>query len=282
MKNPQNFVDAHVHLWTNNFSEYPLAHNFTPRDMKPAVFLPGDILQLARSSGVSRIILVQMSYYGFDNSYMVDVIHQSPQTFKGIAVIDWREKNPDVTMRELSKKGIRGFRIYPESVFSSRWLEGSGFDAMFRCAAHEGLAICTLIDPDALTSIDQQCQKFPDTPVIIDHLARIGMRGDIRDRDIKKLCMLARHPHVQIKLSAFYALGHKTPPHVDLAHLIRSVYEAFGPSRLMWGSDCPFQIGDETYDDSISLIRHFLPFLSAEDQDWILHRTAEDFFFQGS
>lgn len=282
MQNPANFVDAHVHLWTDNFSKYPLARTFTPEDMKPTVFLPEDILRLARPSGVNRIVLVQMSYYGFDNSYMVEVIRQSPQTFKGIAVIDWRQRNPDVTMRELAKEGIRGFRIYLDGAPSPRWLEGNGFDAMFRCAARERLAICPLIDPDALHSIDQKCQNFPDTPVIIDHIARIGMRGKITDLDIRQLCMLARHPHVRIKVSAFYALGRKTPPHDDLAHLIRSVYEAFGPNRLMWGSDCPFQTADETYEDSISLIRDVLPFLSLEDRDGILRRTAESFFFQDS
>ena len=280
MQNPQNFIDAHVHLWTDNFREYPLAHNFTPGQMNPAVFLPDDILGLAKPSGVNRFILVQMSYYGFDNSYMVDVIHRAPHIFKGIAVIGWREKNPDRTMRELAKKGIRGFRIYPDGASSSRWLDGDGFDAMFRCAAQERLAMCPLIDPEALPSIDQQCQKFPDTPIIIDHLARIGMQGEIRDRDIRELCMLARHPHVQVKISAFYALGQKKPPHLDLAYLIRRIYEAFGPNRLMWGSDCPFQIADETYEDSISLIRDLLPFLSNEDQDWMLRHTAEDFFFQ--
>lgn len=282
MQKPQNFIDAHVHLWTDDVRKYPLAQSFTPQQMEPALFLPEDILRLARPNGVSRIILVQMSYYGFDNSYIVDVIRQSPQTFKGIAVVDWREKNPDATMRELAKEGIRGFRIYPDGASSSRWLDGNGFDAMFRCAAQERLAICPLVDPDGLLAIDKQCQKFPDTPVIIDHIARIGMHGSIRDRDIRVLCMLARHPHVRVKLSAFYALGQKKPRHVDLAHLISNVYEAFGPNRLMWGSDCPFQTADETYEDSISLIRNLLPFLSAEDKDWMLRRTAEDFFFQNS
>ena len=282
MQKPQNFIDTHVHLWTDNLREYPLAYSFTPQQMKPNLFLPEDILRLARPSGVNRVILVQMSYYGFDNSYMVDVIRRFPQTFRGIAVIDWRERNPAATMKELAKEGIRGFRIYPDGASSSRWLDGNGFDAIFRCSAQERLAICPLVDPDALLAIDQQCQKFPDTPVIIDHIARIGMHGNIKDRDIRALCMLARHPHVQVKISAFYALGEKRPPHVDLANLISSVYEAFGPNRLMWGSDCPFQIADETYEDSISLIRDLLPFLSAEDKDWMLRRTAEELFFQNS
>ena len=47
----------------------------------------------------------------------------------------------------------------------------------------------------------------------------------------------------------------------------------------MWASDCPFQVVDHTYEDSIGLIRDRLDFLSAEDKELILRKTAEDFFF---
>jgi predicted TIM-barrel fold metal-dependent hydrolase len=83
-----------------------------------------------------------------------------------------------------------------------------------------------------------------------------------------------------VKVSAFYALGEKKPPHLDLAPLIKRVHEAFGPKRLMWGSDCPFQVQSETYSDSISLLRDHLDFLSTEDKEWMLHRTAEETFFR--
>ena len=49
----------------------------------------------------------------------------------------------------------------------------------------------------------------------------------------------------------------------------------------MWESDCPFQVqGKNSYRDSIDLIRTRLKFLSVEDKDWLLRRTAEEFFFR--
>jgi predicted TIM-barrel fold metal-dependent hydrolase len=91
---------------------------------------------------------------------------------------------------------------------------------------------------------------------------------------------MAKHPRVMVKVSAFYALGKKTPPYNDLNHLIYQVYQAFGPERLMWASDCPYQVVDHTYQDSIGLITDRLDFLSEKDKDQILGKTAEDFFFQ--
>jgi hypothetical protein len=51
------------------------------------------------------------------------------------------------------------------------------------------------------------------------------------------------------------------------------------PRRCMWESDCPFQVDRDKYADSISLIRDRLEFLSADDKQWLLRRTAEGVFF---
>jgi predicted TIM-barrel fold metal-dependent hydrolase len=274
-----NYIDAHVHVWTDDFGHYPLASGFTPEDMAVPRFLPEDILGHARANGVDRVLLIQMSYYRMDNRYMLDVIRDAPQTFRGIAIVDSQAPEPDRQMRELKPHGVRGFRIQPGSAPAASWLDGEGYERMFRCGAEERLALCPLIDADALPAVSRRCAQFPGTPVVIDHLARIGATGPIRDEQIRDLCSLARHPEVRVKVSAFYALGEKRPPHLDLAGLIRRVYEAFGPQRLMWASDCPFQTISGTYEDSISLVRDRLDFLSAEDKEWLLRRTAEALFF---
>ncbi len=94
------------------------------------------------------------------------------------------------------------------------------------------------------------------------------------------LCALARHPRVLIKVGAFYALGKKAPPYLDLAPLIERVVRAFGARRCMWESDCPFQVVRGTYADSLALVRDRLDFLSPEDRDWLLRRTAEEALFR--
>ena len=93
---------------------------------------------------------------------------------------------------------------------------------------------------------------------------------------------MARHKNVSVKVSAFYALGKKQAPYTDLAPLIRSVFDAFGPERLMWASDSPYQVVDgHTYNASINLIKAGLDFLSTGDKEWLLRKTAERMFFSG-
>src|SRR5579863_8570423 len=97
-----NYIDAHVHVWTSDVRKYPLRPGAKIQDMNPATFPPAEILRHARPSGVNRIVLVQMSFYGFDNSFMLNAIRKSPRVFRGIAVVDRKGKAPDVQMRKLA------------------------------------------------------------------------------------------------------------------------------------------------------------------------------------
>jgi len=98
---------------------------------------------------------------------------------------------------------------------------------------------------------------------------------------VQALCDMARHKKVMVKIGAFYALGKKAAPYTDLAGLIENVIKAFTVKRCMWESDSPFQVSDgHNYADSIDLIKNRLPFLSDDDKDYLLRKTAEDFFFK--
>jgi predicted TIM-barrel fold metal-dependent hydrolase len=277
-----NYIDAHVHVWTPDTDHYPLATGFKKEDMKPASFTPEQLFQHCKPAGVGRINLIQMSFYSFDNSYMLDMIAKYPDVFVGTAVINPLGKDPAREMDELAKKGVRAFRIHPKLSAEpvGKWLRPEGYKKMFAAGARNKQALACLIGPDALPELDRMCTEYPDTPVIIDHLARIGADGVIRDEDVKLLCGMAKHKKVLVKVGAFYALGKKMPPYDDLAPLIKKTVTAFGPSRCLWESDCPFQVqGVHTYQASIDLVQKRLDFLSAADKEWLLRKTAENFFF---
>jgi predicted TIM-barrel fold metal-dependent hydrolase len=277
-----NYVDAHVHVWTPDTARYPLAPGFKKADMKPASFTPEELFKHCKPAGVGRINLIQMSFYGFDNSYMLDMIARYPDVFVGTAVINPLGKDPAREMDELAKRGVRAFRIYPKLAEqpTEKWLRPEGYKKMFAAGARNNQAMACLIGPDALPELDRICTEHPETPVIIDHLARIGIDGVNRDEDVDRLCAMAEHKKVMVKIGAFYALGKKQPPYTDLAPMIRKVVAAFGPRRCMWESDCPFQVqGENTYQASVDLVLRRLEFLSDDDKEWLLRKTAESFFF---
>jgi predicted TIM-barrel fold metal-dependent hydrolase len=290
-----HYIDAHVHVWTDDTLHYPLGTGWQVADLRPRRFTPEELFRHCRPCGVDRVVLIQMSCYyprdlgrpgehegRFDNDYMLDMIGVHRGVFVGTAVIDPLSRAPNDEMRELARRGVRAFRILPRLSRQppAAWLQPDGYARMFAAGARYNLAMSCLIDPGALPELDRMCREHPDTPVIIDHLCRIGADGTIRAAEVDALCAMARHRRVMVKVGAFYALGRRQAPHLDLAPLIERVVGAFGPSRCMWESDCPFQVSDgHRYADSIDLVRTRLASLSEGDRDWLLRRTAEEFFF---
>jgi predicted TIM-barrel fold metal-dependent hydrolase len=273
------WIDAHSHVWSRDIEKYPLANGNTLDSLSPPSFTDEELLAVAHRSGVGRVVLIHHHpYHGWDNSYLIDVAARRPGTFRIVGTVDNFAGNPGAKMRAMLDQHVTGFRVTP-GIHNEKWLAG-GMDEMWETAADTGQNIALLINPPQFPEIDAMCKKHPATPVVIDHFARIGVDGDIRDDELDALCALARHEHVAVKASAYYALGMKKAPYLDLAPMFRRVLDAYGPERVMWATDCPYQLsGDNTYDDSIALVRDRLDFLSDGDRESLLHKTAQRVYF---
>jgi predicted TIM-barrel fold metal-dependent hydrolase len=278
---PNSMIDAHSHIWTRDVASFPLATGVAVDDLAPPSFTAEELLELARPLGVQRVVLIaHHPYYGFDNRYLIDAAKRYEGVFKIVGQIDDRQPHPERAMKQLLTQHVTGFRITPGLRGKSEWLDNPGMRAMWGCAAETGQAICCLIDPDDLPQVDGMCNRFPQTPVVIDHFARIGVDGTIREQDLNRLTRLARFPRVHVKVSAFYALGNKKPPHDELIPMIRRLHEAFGAERLMWASDAPYQLAEpNSYQASLKFVKERIDFLSPQDRDSLLRTTAEKVYF---
>lgn len=274
------FIDAHSHVWSGDTVRWPRVPIPNTNDGTPLEFSADDLLAHARPCGVTRVVLIQRGFYLYDNRNMLDVMARYPGKFSGVARVDHTKPGPVEEMERLAGLGVRGFRILPNGE-PVTWLDSPAMGAMWAYAGRRRLAMCPLVEPDAIPSIDRMARRHPDTPVVIDHLCRIGSDGQFHEADIKALCGLARQRQIKVKVSAFHALGRKQPPYLDLVPLIRRVFEAFGPQRLMWGTDSPFQVvKGNTYAASFGLVHDRLDWVSDSDRDWMLRRSAEETFFQ--
>ena len=186
------WIDAHVHVWTPDTLAYPLAEGFAKSEMQPPSFTPDELLAQCRPAGVDRVVLIQMSFYEFDNRYLLDSIARHPAVFRGVAIIDHKAPEVGKTMRQLQTRGVTGFRLYATAQAVGGWLDSGEMAPMWTSAAETGQAICLLANPDALPAIERLCGQFPRTRVVIDHFARIGMDGTIRAADLDHLCRFWR------------------------------------------------------------------------------------------
>ena len=280
-----DIVDAHVHIWTADTEKYPLAPGFTTQDLWYPSFSAEETIEHGRAAGVNRFNLIQMTWYGLDHSYIIDVIANDPEHFVGTGIIpavtDVALPSPDRTMVALAEHGVYAFRLRGQSRVTRRWMDFPGYDRMFAAGTEHNLALSFLMGPSDLPEVSRMCTKYPDTPVILDHFAGVGARNRFVEEEIQALCRMAEHRRVMVKFGGFYARGRAEPPYLDMLPLMRRIVDAFGPERCMWESDAPKQVKDgHTFEAAVAIIRDHADFLSAADKHQILVKTAEDFFFK--
>jgi predicted TIM-barrel fold metal-dependent hydrolase len=300
------WVDAHSHVWTRDTEGYPLAPG-VELDSASAGFTVGswtaeELLSEGAKCGIKRAVLIAHGpIYGFDNTYMTDSVKAYPKALRAVGTVDVDTLPGDeieTQMRTLLSQGVTGFRVDPGDGSSSSgrkkgdqsWLQSEGMERMWAVAALTNQAICCMVTPEDLDHVGEMCSRFPRTPVVIDHLGGIGENvcfggsGIIEDWELDALLRLAVHERMYIKVSAFYAAGTGAPPYLDLVEAITRILHSFGAQRLMWATDCPYQVhpfpgvAPATIEDSLSLVRDRLG-LTEEQKEWMLRRTAEKVFF---
>ncbi|MBC8325245.1 MAG: amidohydrolase [Verrucomicrobia subdivision 3 bacterium] len=274
--NHTGHIDAHSHIWTDEVNRFPLAPGKTVADLKPRTFTPETLIALGDTENVTRHVLISHgTYHGYNNDYYIHAAKKSPGVFAIVGAMDPALNHIPTRMIANRKLGITGYRILPKN--NTDWLQAAPMQTMWRTGATERIAMCPLIDPKFIAGLGPMCERFPDTPVVIDHCARIDTQ---HETELTQLCALAKHKNVHVKISAFYAFGAKKPPYDEQIPKVKRLFEVYGPQRLMWASDCPYQLGGEnTYAASIALVRDKLDFVTAEDKRWLLRRTAEKVFF---
>ena len=84
---------------------------------------------------------------------------------------------------------------------------------------------------------------------------------------------VARYPGIHIKVGNGPNASRRPYPFDDVHEYLRGINQAFGARRMLWEADIT-QLTRNTYAECLRLWQEGLPFLSAEDRDWILSGTA--------
>jgi predicted TIM-barrel fold metal-dependent hydrolase len=117
------------------------------------------------------------------------------------------------------------------------------------------------------------CGRHPHLRLIVDHLSRPRPSPGFAAFD--DLVALARYPRVYVKVGNGPNRSRQPYPFEDVHPYLRGIYDAFGSRRMLWEADIT-QLTKNTYVDCLRLWQEGLPFLSANDKDWILGRAAAE------
>ena len=248
--------------------------------LKPRCFEPEELIHTGEPFEIKRFVLIQHIFYqGYDYSYLVNAEDMYPGRFAVVGALDVNDKNLVGKIKADSGTCVSGYRI-PSAGKNENWLKGPEMERMWKAAADYGQAICLLRQTNvSLASIEDRLKKFPKTRVVIDHLGHVDYNNE---KEVDAFLKLADYGNLFVKVSKFYGNGKMKVPYLDMLPWIKKVVSTFGSERLMWASDCPYQIMDgHSYKASVEILTKHADFLSEKDKQNLFRNTAERVYFRG-
>jgi L-fuconolactonase len=255
-----NIVDSHCHV-----SDYWY---------EPVEVLLG---QMDRNS-VAQAILIQMMGQA-NNAYQAACVRKYPGRFASVVIVDTDRADAPATLARLANEGASGVRFRAMT-------RSPGDDplAIWRAAARLGLAVscggaaAEFASPDFAALV----QAVPDARIVVEHLGSLNHPVDAAQEELRqKVFGLSRFPNVSIKIHGLGEFCRRALPVTEpfpferpIPPLLEEVYRAFGPNRMMWGSDYPPVSGREGYHLALNLTMEQLASKSDSDRAAIFGGTA--------
>jgi predicted TIM-barrel fold metal-dependent hydrolase len=236
-------VDAQFHTWSSrNDPRYPWDPSFELRDLSDSEPVE-KVIRDMDAAGVDAGILTGVAIYGTDNSYAIASAQTHPARLAVVARVDWKAPDPKWRLGELmSEPTLIGIRLTTVND-AKPWERDGAFDPMLTAAEELGVPVAVMTGSKSLVVLDDVARRHPDLRLAVDHLGLdqppvvIPEAGAEPFRHLPDLIALAKHPNVNVKLTAVPTLSHEPYPFRDVWEPIARVVSAFGPERVMWGSD---------------------------------------------
>jgi predicted TIM-barrel fold metal-dependent hydrolase len=229
---PRGACDCHAHV-CGPAAQYPLYARriYTPAD---AAF-PAYVTMLS-TLGIERAVLVQPSFYGTDNSAMLDAIAAAGPGFRGVAVV--AADVTDAELERLHQHGVRGVRVnIVDTVEGKGVLPRNALVELARRVRPLGWHMEFLMHVDEFPRLDRDLEDFP-VDVVFGHLGYVRADRGISVPGFQALLRLMRSGRAWVKLTGPYRISAGPLPHADTDAYARALLEA-APQRVVWGTDWP-------------------------------------------
>jgi len=270
------WVDAHHHFWKYDPVEYSWIN-----DAMRAIrcdFLPEDLQAEIAAAGVEGVVSVQARQTLDETRWLLTLAERHDFI---LGVVGWVPLIAPSIADELSPLAAHGklkavrhvLQDEPDPNFMLR----DDFNAGIAALAPFKLAYDILIYERQLPRAIQLVDRHPEQVFVLDHLAKPRVRDGQMDPWRQNLHELARRPNVYCKLSGLVTEGdYRGWTRRQLFPYLETALEAFGPRRLMFGSDWPVCLVACDYPGWHDLVFDFIAPLSVAEQRRVLGETATE------
>jgi L-fuconolactonase len=270
-------VDAHHHFWDPATADYP----WLTDDLAPIrrAFGPADLEPLLRESRIDVTVLVQTRSSLDETREFLATAAAHPFIAGVVGWIDLTRASirDDLASLRAGPGGDRlvGIRHQVQDEPDPAWLARADVRRGLREVASAGLAYDLLVRARELPAAIDAAVALPELRFVVDHAAKPAIVSRIREPWTKLIGQLAGLANVSCKLSGLVTEADwATWQPDDLRPYVETVVDAFGPSRLMFGSDWPVCLLAASYERVVETARELTAELTATDQARVFGGTA--------
>jgi predicted TIM-barrel fold metal-dependent hydrolase len=267
-------VESHVHIWTQD-ENYPFSPTLPDVPVPQSNATAEMLLAETEQAGVDHVVMVQPSTYGWDNRYLADSIARYPQRLAGVCLVNPLDHEAPAQLEYwVKERGFHGVRLHAVRPDSGEWFTTAQTDRIWRKSADLEIPVCILMDLDHAPLVAEMAQRFPSVDVVIDHMGRINVNEIAPYPKFSQLLRLADLPRTNAKVSGMLHYSNDQYPFTDTHPFFAMAKDAWGPQRLMWGTDWPMLTEKAGYLPRLTAVRDEMPFFSQDDLEWVLGGTA--------
>ncbi|MES2565112.1 MAG: amidohydrolase family protein [Pseudomonadota bacterium] len=281
-------VDTHVHVFTDDRKKYPQIKDTPRAGSIPSITDIGqtewplttieNLIAQMDEAGVDKATLVQAYFvYEYDNSYTIDAALAHPERFTAVVVLDpMDEGSPDALSRMVEEQSVTGIRFMRGRLPETSLGKPETFPLWERI---QSLRIPVAVGDRVgdISSITKAMDRYPDVKVAFEHSWGHQVGAPPVFSVLEPLFALAKNPNVYIKTAINNIAAAREAGGTPEALYVKLV-DVFGAQRIMWSSNYPAHPKFGRVKPRLDESKKALAFLSAEDQAWILGKTALAFY----
>lgn len=270
-------IDAHQHFW--RYDPVELAWIDDAMALLRRDFLPADLGPLLRVNGFDGCVAVQARDSLAETEFLLALADRHPIVSAVVGWADLRAPGIEAELERLrAHRKLVGLRHIAQAE-SDDFLISPDFMRGIAALERFGFTYDLLVYARQLPAAVALARAFPAQRFVLDHLGKPEIRARRVEPWATQIRELARLPNVSCKISGLVSEAYWTRwqpadfrPYLDL------ILEAFGASRLMYGSDWPVCLVAATYARGLGVVRDAIAALSDAEQGAIFGGNAIEFY----
>lgn len=230
-------IDAHHHLWRYD----PAAFGWIdPASAIARDFSTADLAFCLDEAGVEAVIAVQARQCAEETDFLLDAARRFARTVGVVGWIDLRASDIDTLLAARTNPLIVGYRHVVQDEADPDFLLADAFVHGVSAVVRHGLCYDLLVNHAQLATVPAFLDRVGPGRFVLDHAAKPDIARGGWQPWADDLAAVARRPDVWCKVSGLVTeADHRHWRPKDVERYLDHVFAAFGPDRLIWGSDWP-------------------------------------------